>query len=261
MADGRVQHADGSTEEAATVCSYPHYLAKGMPGKAKTNAAQKNGAEANTPSAINGWVENANATTGSANESYGAIFATWIVPARPLADDGQVLYYFPGFEDINSPQPSILQPVLGWYQGQWTIASWNCCLNGIVTNSPAVNVASGDLIYGSITSTCAPGALSCAAWNVLTVDMSTGENTTLGDTPSDGQIFNWAFGGVLEAYYVSTCDDYPLDHRISFDTITVFDQNLHPVRNPKWATGFDSTDTPQCHYGVKAKPHEVTLEY
>jgi hypothetical protein len=172
-----------------------------------------------------------------------------------------VLYYFPGFEDINSSQTSILQPVLGWYQGQWTIASWNCCLNGIVTNSPAVSVKTGDAIYGSVTSTCARGSLSCATWNVLTLDMSTGESTTLGDTPSDGQTFNWAFGGVLEAYYVSTCDDYPLDHRMSFDTIVVFDQNLDPIRDPEWATAVDSTDTPQCHYGVKANRHEVKLDY
>ena len=28
------------------------------------------------------------------------------------------------------------------------------------------------------------------------------DSTTLSDTPSDGQIFNWAFGGVLEPYYI-----------------------------------------------------------
>jgi len=55
------------------------------------------------------------------------------------------LYYFPGLEDIQDTQ-SILQPVLGWYWGQWTLASWNCCINGIITNSPAVNVSPGDLV-------------------------------------------------------------------------------------------------------------------
>lgn len=97
------------------------------------------------------------------------------------------LIFFPGFEDINNTE-SILQPVLGWYQGQWTVASWNCCLNGIATSSPAVDVSAADEIYGSITSTCPAGTLCCAAWNVLTLDMPTGESTTLSDTPSEGQI-------------------------------------------------------------------------
>lgn len=101
---------------------------------------------------------------------------------QPLGDDGQVLYYFPGFEDINGVQ-SILQPVLGWYQGQWTIASWNCCLNGIVTNSPAVVVRPGDWILGSVISNCRAGTL-CATWNVVTEDLSIKKSTTLADTPS-----------------------------------------------------------------------------
>jgi len=178
---------------------------------------------------INGWVESASITTGSPTKSYGALIATWTVPSQPYRDDGQVLYLFPGFEDINGTQ-SILQPVLGWYQGRWTIASWNCCLNGIVTNSPTVGVSTGDKIYGSITNSCPPGTRACAAWSVLSVDLSTGGSTTLGGTPSNGQVFNWAFGGVLEAYYVNSCDDYPSsDRQLTFEQVIVFDQNLHPL--------------------------------
>lgn len=80
-------------------------------------------------------------------------------------------YSSPGFEDIGNTS-SILQPVLQWNQHQWTIASWNCCLNDITTESPVVNVSPGDLIYGSITSTCPAGTVSCAAWNILSLDMS-----------------------------------------------------------------------------------------
>ena len=37
--------------------------------------------------------------------------------------------------------------------------------------------------------------------------------------------------------------------------------DISPLSNPKWSIAVDSTDTPQCHYGVKTKPGEVTLDY
>jgi DNA-binding transcriptional regulator of glucitol operon len=250
LADGRLQHADGNIEPNVAVCNYPHYTRGGIPLTAETNNAPE----------INGWIESASITTGSATKSYGALIAVWTVPPQPSANDGQVLYFFPGFEDINNVQ-SILQPVLAWFQKEWTLASWNCCLNGITTNSPAVGVTPGDKIYGSVTSSCPPGTLSCATWNVLSLDLSTGESTTLSNTPSDGQVFNWAFGGVLEPYYVIKCDDYPPNRQLDFDAITVFNQDLHPVSSPKWTGSANSTATPQCGYAVKETPHEVTLDY
>jgi hypothetical protein len=171
-----------------------------------------------------------------------------------------VVFFFPGLEDINNTE-SILQPVLEWTHRQWTIASWNCCLNNVATSSPAVPVSPGDVIYGSVTSNCPAGTLSCPTWNVLTLDMSSGQSTTLRDTPSDGQVFNWAFGGVLEPYFVVSCSDYPSNGRISFDSVTVFDEQLHPIARPKWTETFNSTMTPQCGYGVKATRHEVKLQY
>ena len=263
LADGRVQLADGATAENAAVCSYPHYTPDGIAvktGTASATSAERGTPEAKTPPEINGWIEAVSITTGSPTQSYGALIATWTVPPQPAAEDGQVLYFFPGFEDINDPQTSILQPVLRWYYG-WSIASWNCCLTGIVTNSPGVGVSSGDEIYGSITSTCPPGTLSCATWNLLSLDLSTGESTTLGDTPSQGQVFNWAFGGVMEPYYVISCDDYPSDRQLRFERVRVFDQDLHPVFDPKWGGSFNSVATPQCHYGATGTDRTVKLDY
>ena len=112
-----------------------------------------------------------------------------------------------------------------------------------------------------MTNTCGPGALSCATWNVLSLDISTGQSTILANTPSDGQVFNWAFGGVLEPYFINSCDDYPPDRRIRFEGIALFDQNLRRIHDPRWTTTFDSTDTPHCNYGSKARRDEVTLDY
>jgi hypothetical protein len=267
MPDGRVQHNDGTVDQEAAICAYPHYSPAGnqiasstsnKSAKAATNTMAKTAPE------INGYLVNVNAMTGSATTSYGALIARWTVPPQPTANDGQVLFFFPGFEDADAVD-SILQPVLGWYAnpGQWSITSWNCCLNGIVTNSPAVNVSPGDRIYGSITSTCVAGTLSCATWNVLTLDLSTGDSTILSDTPSDGQIFNWAFGGVLEVDNIVSCDDFPSNEHLRFDKITVFDQDLRPVRRIGWTEYVDTPVTPQCAYAVLVEDHShtVTLRY
>jgi hypothetical protein len=260
LADGRIQHADGTVAEKAAVCSYPHYTRAGVPSGVSGQKPAEAGSEVTASPEINGWVESASIITGSATEGYGALIATWTVPPQPPSDDGQVLYFFPGLEDINNVE-SILQPVLGWYQGQWTLASWNCCLNGITTNSPPVAVSPGDEIYGSITNNCVAGTFACATWNVLSLDLNTGESTTLASTPSNGQNFNWAFGAVLEAYYIVKCEDYPWQHRLSFDNITIFDQNLHRLYDRRWTAAVDSQDTPQCHYGVRPRPDRVTLEF
>ncbi len=262
LVNGRIQHGDGSVEDKVAVCNYPRFTPSGILVKAATaprTTPQVKSPTANTSAEVNGWIEQESITTGSATQSYGALIAAWAVPSQPIANDGQVLFLYPGFEDINNTE-SILQPVLQWVGGQWAIASWNCCLNNITTESPVVDVSPGDEIYGSITSTCPPGTLSCPTWNVLSLDISTGESTTLSDTPSAGQRFNWAFAGVLEPYYVITCDDYPPNRQITFDNET-FNEYLRPITNPKWGGSANTTQTPQCNYGVKATPHAVTLRY
>jgi hypothetical protein len=259
LPDHRIQHADGSIEASAATCAYPHFTPTGR--LVNLSAPRTNKTSTEESPEVNGWVENTNVTTGSPSSSYGALVARWTVPPHPLAADGQVLFFFPGLEDINDPQTSILQPVLGLYGGQWTIASWNCCLSGIVVSSPAVNVQPSDRIYGSMTNTCATGTLSCASWNVLSLDLSTGQSTVLADTPSEGQVFNWAFGGVLEAYYVVRCDDYPPDRSITFEDVMLFDQNLRRVHDPAWSSGASSGISPQCGYGVSAESRRVTLHF
>jgi hypothetical protein len=172
-----------------------------------------------------------------------------------------VLFFFPGLEDIDDSETSILQPVLAWSSKQWTITSWNCCLSGVVTSSPSVKVAPGDRIFGSVTSTCAAKTLSCKTWNVLSVDLTTGKSTILANTPSDAQIFNWAFGGVAEPYYVVSCKDFPSGEGLTFTAITLFDENLDPVVKPAWTPAFDSAATPACDYGIKDTATSVTLEF
>ena len=250
QADGRVQHADGSVEANAMVCSYPRFNASGMP-------VTGNEAPTRTPE-VDGWTAQGSIVAGP-NASYGALYATWTVPPKPHSEDGQVLFYFPGLEDINNTQ-SILQPVLQYYRGQWAVANWNCCLSNITVESPLIRVKPGDLIFGAIHSNCPAGTLQCSTWDIYSVDLVSGESTILKDTPSDGQVFNWAFGGVMEPYYVVQCSDYPPNHDLKF-RVQFRDENFHAVVNPNWWTSYNSTVTPQCNYGVQTSRDTVAISY
>jgi hypothetical protein len=254
LANGRVlQHADGTLEDIPA-CEYPHYAASGA-----ITAAGATKLESPT---INGWVESASVTTSTA---YGEIVATWTVPPAPTSRNGEVVYFFPGLEDINDVV-SIIQPVLGWNMDDtntpWTIASWNCCPSGITVESTPVNVNPGDTIVGTTVSTCGAGNESCPTWNITTADVTTGGSTTLGNTPSEGQTFNWAFGGVLEAYNITQCSDYPPNAALTYTDIALYDYNFNLISNPAWsATYWAQNETPQCNYNVQLAATQVTLSY
>ena len=253
LADGRVKHPDGTVGASVPVCSYPHYTATGL--LVPADASEAGGANVAT---IGGWLEYVSATTAT---SFGEIAATWIVPPPPTTHDGQTLFFFPGFEDSNDVL-SIVQPVLQWYPpGPWAVASWNCCIQGIVWESNPVKVNPGDTILGTITSACKAGLEYCANWTVLSEDETTGKKTKLNKSPSKGQVWNWGFGAVLEVYGVEQCGDFPANESVVF-TVQLYDQNLNLISNPGWtgtpaATGI----SPDCNYGLNVTATQETLEY
>ncbi|MGO9677342.1 MAG: choice-of-anchor D domain-containing protein [Candidatus Sulfotelmatobacter sp.] len=251
LAEGHVlQHADGTIENIPP-CEYPHYTARG----------EMVSSELKPPTISHSWIEDGNVTTST---SYGEITATVTVPRAPYSNDGQTLYFFPGLEDINDVV-SIIQPVLGWnadFASAWGIASWNCCVSGTTWESTPVSVNSGNSILGTVRSTCSPGTLSCVTWNITTDDVTLGKSTTLSDSPSEGQTFNWAFGGALEVYNVVQCTDYPPNLSTNFYAIALYDYNFNQVSNPAWSiANYTSGLTPQCSYGGQVAATQVTLDY
>ena len=249
LAGGVLQHADGTLENIAP-CAYPEYGASGEIVMTAT-----------PPSIGHSWIESADTTT---NTSYGELVATWMVPPAPSVNNGEVIYMFPGLEDINDVV-SIIQPVLGWdadFRSEWGIASWNCCPSGITVESTPVHVSSGDEIKGTMKDLCSAGTLSCSKWRIVTEDVSTGASTTLNNSPSEGQTFNWAFAGALEVYDVSQCGDYPTNGSVSFYNLTLQDYNFKSISNPGWGiTLWAKGLTPQCNYGGTVAAMQVTLDY
>jgi len=254
LADGRVQHTDGTVDANAPVCSYPHYTARG-----DVIAA---GASGLNPLVIaHSWIEDGATTTSTA---YGKLTATWPVPSAPTTYDGQTVYLFPGLVDYYTDE-TIIQPVLGWnsFFGEvWSIASWNCCPSGTSWYSSPVQVNTGDTIYGTIKSTCKAGTESCSKWNITTEDKTIHQSTTLSKTPSEGQTFNWAQSGALEVYEIVQCSDYPPNDATTFSKVALYDYYFHKISNPGWSfTDYYNGLDPQCNYGGQVTATSVTLDY
>jgi len=259
LADGRIRFADGTEETVTPFCAFPRY--------APTGEIISEGLENPGPLYISwDWIEAGQISTQTS--SYGEITANWTVPPTPTSNDGQTLFFFPGFEDINNVQ-LIIQPVLGWNDGQsgvgpWNIASWNCCPSGTANYSTPVTVNTGDKILGLIKSTCSAGNPSCPTWNITTTDVTTNQSTTLANSPSEGQTFNWAQSGVLEVYSIYQCSDFPPNHSIKFTKVTLWDYNFNKISKPAWSPMYwvqkGQTD-PWCNYKAKTSATGATLFY
>jgi hypothetical protein len=217
--EGAIQHADGTLTDIAP-CNYPHYTAKGESVSTEgEESAEPNGAHtaaAPTPSTST-YIEYAYIDTTT---SYAGVIGSLTVPPAPSSNNGQTVFFFPGLIDdqVGGETATILQPVLGWNgfsSAVWTIASWNCCYDGVQTHSTPMTVSAGALIIGEVYSNCPSGSLTCSTWYVSTEDAGKG-STTLSSTSSYGQTFNYAFGATMEVYSVAQCSDYPSNGSLIF---------------------------------------------
>jgi hypothetical protein len=89
----------------------------------------------------------------------------------------------------------------------------------------------------------------CGSWNVTTWD----ETTLVGSflTTTTGEAMDWAFGGVLEAYDIDDCDQYPNEFGVYFGDIWVESPSFTwPTLT--FGTNVDTTVAPQCSYGASA---------
>ncbi len=251
--ESAIQHADGSYENVPP-CVYPHYNAAG-------EAITGDDLTLKEPKISHSWIEYASTTTSS---SFGEMYTYWTVPPAPSANNGQTVYLFPGMEDYKHVV-TIIQPVLGWnsdFSSAWGIASWNCCASGITWEAAPTRANSGDTILGYMYDTCAAGTLSCASWDIITKDLTSGEDSELTKTSSVDQTFNWAFAGALEVYNIVQCGDYPANGKITFFDLALFNDDFDKITSPSWSiTNASSGLTPQCNYGGSDPLQTVVLTY
>ena len=268
MRGGRVVNVDGS-ERRVEPCAYPHYAADGTRlGRDAVPARRAVAARASAPQTIDGWVAYASYVLPRENAAR-YISAYMSVPDEPTIDSGQVDYFFPGLEDIENVQ-TIVQPVLGWNafnDSGWTIASWNCCLDGETWHSDPVAVAAGATLYGRVSSSNCTDDV-CEDWSILTRDPGNDRDTVL-NTSGYGQVFDWVFGAVLEAYGISQCAELPASGSIEFSRIAVMVDG--PPGNTSRFVPLQAWDptvipsAPNCGYAVIPHPDanstQITIEY
>ncbi|WP_133116946.1 hypothetical protein [Paraburkholderia acidicola] len=253
--DGTIAQSKGALRKPA-LCTQAHYAMNG----AKVEVDGKTSAQVKSANpSISGWVESTNYESGT---NIGRIVASWTVPSNPSNVGNQIVYFFPGLEQLPNVV-SILQPVLGWngYNDHaWTMASWNCCVSGTTYHSDPINVSAGDGIVGDTHSTCAAGTQNCGTWAIVSKDLHTGQSTTLNTNPQGS--LTWVFGSVLEAYGIDTCDQYPQNGLINSYDIGVYDINQTQIASPPWNSANASGSlTPQCSYSIYSAPYGATLYF
>ena len=262
LGDGRIRFKDGREEANAPFCNFPRYSPTGeLVAQGSANAE---------PVEISwSWIESGQMATST---TYGKVTATYTVPPAPATNDGQTLFFFPGFAHQHQNPPNeepIIQPVLGWNDGQsgagpWNIASWNCCPSGMTWSSNPVTVNPGDEIQGTVKSKCKAGTQSCAQWSITTRDVTTKKATTLNSDFSQGMAFPWAQAGVLEVYNIYQCSDFPPNGSIEFSKVALFDYNFKKIKNPGWAPMYwvqRGVTQPWCNYEVTTTATSATLTY
>lgn len=262
LGDGRIERADG-TSLPVRACTYPSYAARGAriaPAGTTSSPGLPVPGQGGTSPTADGWLE---ASWFNDKAPFGGIAAQWLVPQGPSSDVGQVLYYFPGLEDYEKVV-TILQPVLGWNgfnDHAWTISSWNCCTSGNANYSNPESVATGDTIVGTVSGACAAGKI-CSTWNIATVDKTNGRQSSLRQTSSFGQTFDWAFAGVVEVYGVSGCDQYSANGFVDFTAVSLLNLSDKPILRPGWqASGLLQDNAPPCNYGVTVAPASASLTF
>lgn len=205
--------------------------------------------------AVNGWVEDAYWTS---SVPLGSMSANFNVPTAPTSN-GATIFFFPGAEPGDGS--TILQPVLQYGTSAagggnyWTAASWFCCPAGWSNHSTLINVNAGDTMLGTMTSTCSGSSCN---WTIVTTDSTSGASTTLAADNVTSQ-FVWNLGGVLEAYSLTSCAQYPAAGTIAFTNIALKNQSGSPM-TPSW-TNWVGTVTPTCGYAVTSTPTSATLTY
>jgi hypothetical protein len=253
-------------------CNYKAYRSGGP--LAGSGAAGRAGPQ---PPSTGGWVETswANSTQAMFTHMDSGYFT---VPPNPSSNHGQLLYFFPSLENNDS----IVQPVLQWGDspapgdGQmWKFTNWRVTCTGVAPNRVCTSAfgtlksaTAGDILYGSMDITAK--SASSQTWTVSATNNTTITTATNTFTFATTGNFNSAQAGVLEAYNVADCHDFPnyLSGSTYFSFPTLKQGNSYTDRtsvSPTWTTynyqqlGYTNAN---CNFSVSVTSNgSTTLNY
>ncbi len=248
---GLVTRPDGSIFQIPK-CLHPAY--PNLPGAS--------GPIVFAPPTNNGWIEYASDRLPPGN-NYAQLTASWKVPTVPTGSYSgtQVFYSFPGIEDIDDPNPYIIQPVIqfgynGLFGGSyWMAASWRCNSGSDCLYGTPISIAAGDSIFGSVdASACVNGTCT---WTISVVDVTRDSRSNW--TATDTQNYDWTTGGAVEVYNLNTCNQYP-DTGVFYTGISLYDRNGSQV-TPAWINNVQPGLDPFCGFDLASTPTTVSLFY
>jgi len=247
-ADGTVS-VNGKTVDNMGPCAFPNKL---------------NGP---TPT-INGWEEWSGASTVANPRGDGNYFSglqdSFTVPALPAGGcTSQTVYFFPAFE--NNPVSAINQPVLQCGPSSngstttWAVSSWYIGRNGTASSPPTL-VSPGDTINGTISCfNCAGDGTGCVC-DIVTLDQRTSQGSFLESFTFEA--WTLGFEGVLEAYSLNSCNQYPngASGSIAFSNTKIYEGASQTLVSPNWGPNSNG-GTPSCNYSVNNFNGGTTLDF
>jgi hypothetical protein len=153
--------------------------------------------------------------------------AELVVPSPPTSGSNQVIYIFMGLQ--NYPVSMIVQPVLQWNlpdvaPGRWSISSWYVETGGEAKFTPPVSVDPGDLLKAFIRVTNAQSGR---------FDYLCGFEGHPGSHSSMTGLTKLSLAvGVLEAYRIERCANYPANSPITFRNVAI--RTPGGLASPDW---------------------------
>ena len=177
----------------------------------------------------------------------------WTVPSYPSEDGNQLIYLSNGIEP--SSHKWLLQAALQYgYNGTfggnyYSISTWLTSSSAAYYSSPDY-VNPGDSLSGYTQMTGISG--STTYWDVLIVDNSSGANSE-GSYWVSGQHWTAAYAGILQAYNLNACAEFPASGRAIFSDSVVYHgfPNFYEL-SPKWKGAIPGYGGPTCHFAVVA---------
>jgi len=172
------------------------------------------------PQVYHGW-QAWTAYNTSSSDGIGSFIGTFSVPNSPVQQPG-ILYIFTGLQNYNwIPEPEgppappgfdIIQPVLEYTSGSYSLASWYVTLDAGFLESNPISINSGQHVFGNMTLT------GPSTWYILSTVKETGVSTSLTVTKNRLKSQPWAYN-TLEVYGVESCNQYPTEPIVFTDLL------------------------------------------
>ena len=211
------------------------------------------------PLSGDGWVEQAQWNAG--NHNIDSLESHWTVPTKPLQDGG-VIYMFNGLEP--SGQCCIMQPTLqygynGYFGGNyWSISSWLVTPTNTWYSEP-LTVHAGDALAGYTEVTQASGGN--LYYEIVLEDLTSRVSTAL-QVVSSGLRWSWVYGAGLEAYNITSCEQFPPGLKEAFSDISVYQAPGYTPASPIWLGVIDGYGGPHCGFAVDINSEsKITLHF